>query len=138
MPIYNKKGQSIVEVLVALSILIIVFTSVVLLVTVSLRQISDSRDRTVAISLAQRGIAEGMKQLQSDCSITGTSSYTYGIDGLQVVVTSDNSAWSIPTSAGSTTAQTISSTRFIKLNAKVTKNGNEIYSVDQIVRRDRD
>lgn len=73
MHIYNKvfkKGQSLVEVTVALSILVIVLTSTITLIVAVLNLTLSSRNRTEAITYAQRAISEGKIHLNSTCSIS--------------------------------------------------------------------
>jgi type II secretory pathway pseudopilin PulG len=66
----NKKGQTLVEVVVALGIVFIVFASMTTLVISSIRLVVKSRDKTEAIYLAQREITEFQDGFTRSCLLT--------------------------------------------------------------------
>ena len=73
MPTLNNKkqnkGQSLVEVIVALGILAIVFASVVTLVVYALNMAVSARNRTEAIALAQEKVADATNLIQGNCPV---------------------------------------------------------------------
>jgi type II secretory pathway pseudopilin PulG len=62
-----KKGQSLVEVVVAMFILMIVFVSMATLIIQSLNLVMMSRSRTEVTALAQRSMSNAIMQLKSAC-----------------------------------------------------------------------
>lgn len=63
----NKKGQSLVEVTVALSILAVVLTGVVTLIVNAVGLMLDSRDKTEAVAYAQQYLEEKKGSKTNSC-----------------------------------------------------------------------
>lgn len=66
----NKRGQTLVEVVVALGILAMVFAGVVTLIVRVVDLELMARDRTVAVSLAQKKLAETVGNLGDGCNVS--------------------------------------------------------------------
>mgnify|MGYP000949936823 CR=1 FL=1 len=66
----NNKGQTLVEVVVALGIIFVVFASMTSLVISSVKLVVKSRDKTEAIYLAQRKVAEFQDGFTRTCSLS--------------------------------------------------------------------
>lgn len=71
----NQKGQSLVEVTVALGILVLVFSSVVILAANALNLMLDSRDKTEGVAFAQKYL----EKTKGDKTVTCTA-LTVGTD----------------------------------------------------------
>ncbi|MDD5693270.1 MAG: type II secretion system protein [Patescibacteria group bacterium] len=67
----KKKGQTLVEVMVALSILIVILSGVITLLIKSVNLVIDSRSKTEAIAIVQNGLSEGISSVQGTCQIHG-------------------------------------------------------------------
>lgn len=141
MPTLNKskrvKGMGLVEVVVALSILTIVFGGTVTLIVNVVNLAVTAKQKTEAITYAQKGLAEKIKQLNYGCVVTlpstelDTNYPNYSVHtkaergdlaGTPVVFS--------PNANGS----------FIKINSTVTwynRFGRNDYSVNQIMRVSR-
>ncbi|PIZ00362.1 hypothetical protein COY62_03095 [bacterium (Candidatus Howlettbacteria) CG_4_10_14_0_8_um_filter_40_9] len=65
--ISNKRGQSLVEVTVALSILAVVLTGVVTLIVNAVGLMLDSRDKTEAVAYAQQYLEEKKGSKTNSC-----------------------------------------------------------------------
>ncbi len=65
----KKKGQTLVEVMVALSILIIVLSGVIDLLIKSVNLVLNARSKTEAIAVVQNGLSEGISSVQGTCQI---------------------------------------------------------------------
>lgn len=66
--ISNKRGQSLVEVTVALSILAVVLTGVVTLIVNAVGLMLDSRDKTEAVAYAQQYLEEKKGSKTNSCT----------------------------------------------------------------------
>jgi type II secretory pathway pseudopilin PulG len=69
----NKKGQSLVEVVVALGILAMVFAGVVTLIVEVVNLELSARNKTVAVALAQQKLAHTVVGINSGCGSTTPS-----------------------------------------------------------------
>ncbi len=75
LKVRNKKGQSLVEVMVAMFVLMIVFVTSVTLIVQSLNLVMMSRSRTEVAAIAQRAMTELVLQIKSSCpAFSGTLS----------------------------------------------------------------
>jgi len=63
-----KKGQSLVEVMVAMFVLMIVFVSMATLIVQALNLVTVSRTRTEVTALAQRAMSDATIQVKTTCS----------------------------------------------------------------------
>lgn len=81
-PLVNKKGLTLIEVVVALGILTVVFAGVVTLIVQIVSLELSSRDRTQAIALAQGKLAEVTASLSNGCSnvspVTNSTPINFG------------------------------------------------------------
>lgn len=73
-PALNKKGQSLIEVVVALGILTIVFTGVLTLISQVVGLELAARNNTHAVALAQRKLATVITEIGDGCNIGSLSS----------------------------------------------------------------
>lgn len=72
----SKKGQSLVEVIVALGILAVVFAGVISLIVRVVDLELMARDRTIAVSYAQQVLAETIGKMGNGCSETADDTFT--------------------------------------------------------------
>jgi len=76
MPISSKKtkkGQSIIEVMVAMTLITVVLGSTFYLVINAVNLVMLAQSRTEAIEIAQKGLAEAVLVLQDSCAINAGS-----------------------------------------------------------------
>jgi type II secretory pathway pseudopilin PulG len=67
---HQKKGFTIVETIVALSILIIVFSAAVTLVITAVNLVVSTRNKTEAVTLAQEGLADIVQHAIGRCAVS--------------------------------------------------------------------
>lgn len=65
----NRKGQTLIEVMMALTIMIIVFAGVVNLVLRVFNISMSARNMTKASTIAQYGISQSIKNIQGSCNL---------------------------------------------------------------------
>lgn len=65
----KRKGQTIVEVMIAFTILAVVLSSTFILMIRAVNLVLTAQSRTEAIEIAQRGLSEGVLLLQGSCGI---------------------------------------------------------------------
>ena len=63
----NKKGQTLVEVVVALGILTVVFAAVITLISQVVHFELSSRNTTIATNIAQKKLAEAVSEIGDGC-----------------------------------------------------------------------
>ncbi|MEI7690661.1 MAG: type II secretion system protein [bacterium] len=74
---HKKRGQSLVEVVVALGIIGVIFTNIVVLIVYGFNLANASRNKTEAIAIAQQKMSESIILIQHNCplnNINGASS----------------------------------------------------------------
>lgn len=76
----NKKGQSLVEVTVAMSILAVVLTGVVTLAVNAAGLMVSSRSRTEATAYAQQGLEVLKSKPSNSCYVLGSSDLANGLN----------------------------------------------------------
>lgn len=67
MPTLNKKGQSLIEVVVALAILVTVFAGTITLIITIVDLNVAARQRTEAVAWAQKYLSEAVKKVEDGC-----------------------------------------------------------------------
>lgn len=130
---FNKKGQSLVEVVVAMSILIIILTGVVTLIVNVMNLTMMARNSLSATALAQKVLVQESSKYLNTCSVVENAN--------SGILTDSASGFSYEVkkmSPDSTIDSGFSADRFIKIIVDVTfKNkgyGEQIVSTSQIIR----
>lgn len=133
----NKKGFTLIEVVVALGILAMALAGAVTLITVALRLSVESRNVTQATALMQKGIADGSVAVESCCTTAPTltppgktSDYAVATGGFQYTPTVGNTKYTLFVSFDQNFAdqtsgtEKISKDKFTKVTSKVTWDTN--------------
>ncbi len=132
-----KKGQSLVEVVVALSILAIVFAATVTLIVQVVNLELSARNRTEAVAIAQRYLSRNIKALSCNCVLDSSLLVQDEEvdDGYDITSTAIYLADDIITEVESSAA------KFVKVSIAVTWSDkglpNETYELSQIMRLKR-
>lgn len=132
----NKKGLTLVEVVVALGILAVVFSGTVTLVLNVTKLAMTAREKTLVTALAQRGIANIIKASTSGCNstipdtipddITTAPGYTIKVSTRGLIADESGSFTPEPTTPD---FKEISSQVFLNSDP-----ANPLYSIKQIVK----
>jgi len=88
MLIKKKKAQSIIEVMIAMTIVTVVLGSTMALILNAVNLVMIAQSRTEAIEIAQKGIAEGVLIIQKQCGVDIAGA---NLDHLYTTVDSTNS-----------------------------------------------
>lgn len=125
-----KKGQTLIEVTVALSIMIIVFSATVNLIVGIVNLTMNSRDRTEAVVLAQRYLSEAGRRIEDGCERVTFAGETSSVEQYTITISGTGLDDNL---AGLDVGYT-----FIRLKSTVTwldkNNKNNTYEVFRIVR----
>lgn len=136
----SKKGQSLVEVVVALGVIAIVFSGTVNLIVRVVGLNLDARDVTQATALAQKALTEAVSNTASNCTagVTTVPATNVNLGGKNFTYQVASSAYDIST-AGVVTSN--ASGAFLKVTATVSWNDREgdprSNVVEQYIRRNQ-
>jgi Tfp pilus assembly protein PilV len=86
----KKKAQSIIEVMVAMTLITVVLGSTFALIMRAVSLVMVAQSRTEAIEIAQKGLAETVLVLQDGCGISADTTYTRlnkTVNGKQLTIT---------------------------------------------------
>lgn len=139
MLIFTKKGQSLVEVVVALGILAIVFSGTTGLLVRVVNLNLNARDITQATGLAQEGITRTLRGIRAQCNASlpaGIDEWRDAPNGNRFHLVVTSGFVDIPDSGGAPT----SGSSFIRVRSTVSwvdPEGNAFppYTVEEVIRR---
>lgn len=114
----NKKGLSLIEVVVSLSILAIVFVGTITLIVNVVNLVLITRDKTEATALMQKGLTKGIDRAKDSCR--GSVDYDETLEEINgkytITVTNSDDFEPINSTAGD---GSISKDNFVSVKSKV-------------------
>lgn len=116
----NKKGQTLVEVVVALAIIALVFAGTVTLIANLSNLILSSRNKTEAIALAQGGMATLIEMSRANCSAE-LSIYDGGhiLNGIEYIIEGRSEYYIVDVNNEFVSTTDLSSAEYVRFNLKV-------------------